>query len=115
MARFSLALNAGTVLIPGQSVLKYQFTPVGVAGGDVGTDMTNINTSLGTLISTIGSGTGSTQAVALQALVNIGTNAAASDIVVSVNSANITTVTELRRAFDRLIDLAKGGVGGLTP
>ena len=90
MARFPLALNAGTVLTPGPSQTKYQFTPVGVLEitGQVGsisaqsttvvTDLATVSTngttvvnqlgsisaSLGTLISTIGSGTGSAQAQA---------------------------------------------------
>ena len=127
MARFALALNAGVVLVPGQSVLAYQFVPVNVAevGGQTGSvvaDVTAINSSLGTLVTAIGAGTGSADAAALQLLVNTGsTDAAAAnsaatgaDVVISVNSSNITTVTELRRAFDRAIDLAKGGYGGLT-
>lgn len=52
-----------------------------------------------------------TQAADL-ALAVTGMNA---DVVVSINTANITTVTQLRRALDAVAHQFAGGLGGLTP
>lgn len=37
------------------------------------------------------------------------------DAVLLFNPATVLTRTTLRRIFDRFLDLAKGGLGGLTP
>jgi hypothetical protein len=156
MARFSLSLKARPNVTPvGSPIAQAVFTPamgaadagtqagtvntdvatVSTDGTTVATDIAAIKTSLNTLISTIGAGTGSAQAQALLTLVNTGSTdvvtlqadiavavtaagslntAGNQDLVVSVNAANIPSVTALQRAFDACIGLAKGGVGGLT-
>lgn len=157
MARFALSLKALTTTTPpgntppsdynyqqvgGQvdpstqaATVNTDVATVATDGTTVATDMAAIKTSLNTLISTIGSGTGSAQAQATLALVNTGSTdvatlqadiatastassalntSAAQDLVVSVNSANISSVTALKRAFDKCVRLTLGGVGGLT-
>ena len=94
----------------------------------VSTDITAVNVQLGSLIATIGGGTGSASAAALQTLVNTASTDAAAmqtaanaiaaagtaDIQVSVNTANVTRVQQLKAAFDQCIGMALGGWGGMT-
>ena len=110
-------------------------TTIATSSSLVSTDITAVNVQLGSLIATIGGGTGSASAAALQTLVNTATTdvaanvvlananvvlanaikaAGTADIQVSVNTANITRVQQLKAAFDQCIGMALGGWGGMT-
>ena len=121
--------------VGGMADIGTQGATVATDGTTVVTDIAAVNVQLGSLIATIGGGTGSASAAALQTLVNTATTdvaanvvlananvvlanaikaAGTADIQVSVNTANITRVQQLKAAFDQCIGMALGGWGGMT-
>ena len=114
--------------VGGMADIGTQGATVATDGTTVVTDIAAVNVQLGSLIATIGGGTGSASAAALQTLVNTASTDAAAmqtaanaiaaagtaDIQVSVNTANVTRVQQLKAAFDQCIGMALGGWGGMT-
>ena len=114
--------------VGGMADIGTQGVTVATDGTTVVTDIAAVNVQLGSLIATIGGGTGSASAAALQTLVNTASTDAAAmqtaanaiaaagtaDIQVSVNTANVTRVQQLKAAFDQCIGMALGGWGGMT-
>ena len=114
--------------VGGMADIGTQGVTVATDGTTVVTDIAAVNVQLGSLIATIGAGTGSASAAALQTLVNTASTDAAAmqtaanaiaaagtaDIQVSVNTANVTRVQQLKAAFDQCIGMALGGWGGMT-
>jgi hypothetical protein len=110
----------------------------------IGTDSTTLTAlfgsivaSAGSLIATVGTNTGSAGAATALSLILTGqtemaalapliTNtqndfttyntsiATAADVIVSVNTTNVTRVGQLKKAFDQIIGMANGGYGGLS-
>ena len=114
--------------VGGMADIGTQGATVATDGTTVVTDIAAVNVQLGSLIATIGGGTGSASAAALQTLVNTASTDAAAmqtaanaiaaagtaDIQVSVNTTNVTRVQQLKAAFDQCIGMALGGWGGMT-
>ena len=114
--------------VGGMADIGTQGVTVATDGTTVVTDIAAVNVQLGSLIATIGGGTGSASAAALQTLVNTASTDAAAmqtaanaiaaagtaDVQISVNTANVTRVQQLKAAFDQCIGMALGGWGGMT-
>ena len=114
--------------VGGMADIGTQGATVATDGTTVVTDIAAVNVQLGSLIATIGGGTGSASAAALQTLVNTASTDAAAmqtaanaiaaagtaDVQISVNTANVTRVQQLKAAFDQCIGMALGGWGGMT-
>lgn len=131
MARITAALKVKTTTTPkgGALINLYNFQNVGVVGGDIGTQaaatavqMGSISAQMATVVTNAGTNAGTLGVTTLASLVATGSADVASlntavvqDVTVTWNTATVTSVTQLRRAFDRIINLAQGGVGGMTP
>ncbi len=131
-------INVGGVADVGtqSAAVNAQVGTIAAQGSIMATDMAAISTQMATVVTNAGTNAGTLGVTALAALVLTGSTemttlsaaiasgvalsaplatAGTPDIIVSLNTGNVASVTQFHKGLDAVLKLAAGGAGGMTP